>query len=149
MSTLGTDINTPVSPEGLIDLDPAFDLVTGRLLRRPRGSDDEGDGDNEDSIPRQVVYGRQKKVSFVLLFAQTDIVFLPGLLRGQPHCISTRNDVAKFVSVFTDVPQPSRFECTGGAYCRADLKRVCVWDARFHLGVEAPGLEEVVLLHHL
>lgn len=30
MSTLGTDIATPVSAEGLLDLDPAFALVSGR-----------------------------------------------------------------------------------------------------------------------
>lgn len=31
MSTLGTDISTPVSDEGLIDLDPTFALATGRV----------------------------------------------------------------------------------------------------------------------
>lgn len=29
--TLGTDINTPVNDEGILDLDPAFGLATGRL----------------------------------------------------------------------------------------------------------------------
>ena len=31
MTPLGTDINTPVSAEGILDLDPAFGLATGRL----------------------------------------------------------------------------------------------------------------------
>lgn len=30
MTTLGTDLNTPVSDEGLIDLDPTFALASGR-----------------------------------------------------------------------------------------------------------------------
>lgn len=30
MTTLGTDISTPVSAEGLLDLDPTFALVSGR-----------------------------------------------------------------------------------------------------------------------
>jgi len=31
MTTLGTDISTPVSDEGLLDLDPTFALCTGRV----------------------------------------------------------------------------------------------------------------------
>lgn len=31
MTTLGTDIATPVSAEGLLDLDPTFALATGRV----------------------------------------------------------------------------------------------------------------------
>lgn len=31
MTTLGTDIATPVSDEGLLDLDPTFALATGRV----------------------------------------------------------------------------------------------------------------------
>lgn len=31
MTTLGTDINTPVNDESILDLDPAFGLATGRL----------------------------------------------------------------------------------------------------------------------
>ena len=31
MTPLGTDISTPVSDEGLLDLDPAFALCTGRV----------------------------------------------------------------------------------------------------------------------
>jgi hypothetical protein len=31
VTSLGTDIATPVSEEGILDLDPAFGLVTGRL----------------------------------------------------------------------------------------------------------------------
>ena len=98
---------------------------------------------------RAYMEGRHKKESQLILFAEAHIVFLAGLLRGQPHRVSGRKDVAKYVSVFTDVPGATRLVGRGGGGRRVDLKRVCVWDARFHLGGEAPGLEEVVFLHHL
>ena len=87
----------------------------------------------------------------VELFPQTDIVFLPGLFTDQPHSISGRNDIAKFIGERSDVPGATRLVGRGGGGRRVDLKRVCVWDGHFYLGGEAPGLEEIVLalLHRL
>ena len=98
---------------------------------------------------RAYMKGRHKKESQLLLFPLTDIVFLAGLLRGQPHSISGRNDIAKFIGERSDVPGATTLVGRGGGGRRVDLKTVGVWDGHFYLGGEAPGLEEVVFLHHL
>ena len=84
----------------------------------------------------------------VELFPQTDIILFAGLFTDQPHSISGRNDVPKLIGERGDVPGATTLVGRGGGGRRVDLKRVGVY-ARFHLGGEAPGLEEVVLLHRL
>ena len=51
----------------------------------------------------------------VELFPQTDIVFLPGLLRGQLHSISGGKDVAKLIGEGSDVPGATTLVGRGGA----------------------------------
>jgi hypothetical protein len=47
----------------------------------------------------------QKKVSFVELFAQTDVILLAGLLRDQPHGVPGRKNVTKLIGECSDVPK--------------------------------------------
>ena len=93
--------------------------------------------------------GRHKKESQLLLFPQTDIVFLAGLLRGQPHRVSGRKDVAELIGERTYVPKATTLVGRGGGGRRVDLVTVGVWDGHFYLAREAPCDKEIVLLHRL